>query len=94
MARGTGEAGTGAVPGGQGDAVGAEGHAAHHAVHAAALMLAAGSEVLTVLVEAAVELAGAPLSFSCGIRGMEGGALYSCSRRIRLHAARACYMFT
>lgn len=53
-----------AAPVGQGHLVGAEGHAAHHPVHAGALVLAAGLEVLAVLIHASVELAGQTLGLS------------------------------
>lgn len=58
------QAGIGAVPGGQGYAVGAERHAAHHAVHAAALVFTAGLEILAVLVHASAELTRPTLSIS------------------------------
>ena len=52
-----GQHGAGAAPVGQWHLVRAQGHAAHHAVHAAALVLAAGLEVLPVLVNVTIELA-------------------------------------
>lgn len=61
--RRAGQSGPGAAPVRQGHLMWAEGHAAHHPVHAAALVLTAGLEVLTVLVNTATELAGATLGF-------------------------------
>lgn len=55
----------GAVPDRQRHLLGAQGHAAHHPVHAAALVLAVGLEVLPVLVDPAVKLAGAAVCLRC-----------------------------
>lgn len=60
-AQGPCQPGPGAAPVGQGHLVGAEWHAAHHPVHAAALVLAAGLEVLSMLVDTPAELAGPAL---------------------------------
>lgn len=54
----------GAAPVGQQQLEWAQGHASHHAVHTGALVLAAGLEVLSVLVHAPIELAGQTLSLS------------------------------
>ena len=60
---------------GQRQVGGAERDAAHGAVDAGALVLAARPEVLTVLVHAAVVLAGATLRLCCDLRGrVRGGA--------------------
>lgn len=53
-----------AAPVGQGHLVRTEGHAAYHPVHAGALVLAAGLEVLAVLVHPPAELAGQTLGLS------------------------------
>lgn len=63
---GPGQPRTGAVPVGQGHLVGAEWHAAHDPVHAAALVLAAGLEVLAVLVHVAAKLARPTLGLRFG----------------------------
>ena len=64
-ALGPGQPGPRAAPVGQGQAVRTEGHAAHHSVHAGALVLAAGLEVLAVLVNPPAELTGQTLVLSC-----------------------------
>lgn len=58
------QTGVSAVPGGQGYAVRAERHTAHYTVHAAALVLTAGLEILTVLVHVTAKLTRPTLNFS------------------------------